>query len=114
LLVPKLRFKEFDKEWNQKSFEEVFTFLQNNSFSRDCLNYDNKTSIFNIHYGDILVKFNDILNVENNSLIPKINDDIDISKFIKSSYLKEGDIILADTAEDLTVGKAIEIKKHTK
>ena len=110
MLVPKLRFKEFNNEWNQKSFEEIFVFLQNNSFSRDYLNYDNETSILNIHYGDILVKFSNILSVEGNPLIPKINSDVNVSKFIESSYLKDGDIIFADTAEDLTVGKAIEIK----
>ena len=110
MLVPKLRFKEFNNEWNQKSFEEIFVCLQNNSFSRDYLNYDNETSILDIHYGDILVKFSNILSVEGNPLIPKINSDVNVSKFIESSYLKDGDIIFADTAEDLTVGKAIEIK----
>ena len=110
MLVPKLRFKEFNNEWNQKSFEEIFVFFQNNSFSRDYLNYDNETSILDIHYGDILVKFSNILSVEGNPLIPKINSDVNVSKFIESSYLKDGDIIFADTAEDLTVGKAIEIK----
>ena len=82
MLVPKLRFKEFNNEWNQKSFEEIFVFLQNNSFSRDYLNYDNETSILDIHYGDILVKFSNILSVEGNPLIPKINSDVNVSKFI--------------------------------
>lgn len=34
---------------------------------------------------------------------------MDISKFSASSYLKNGDVVFADTAEDYTVGKATEI-----
>ena len=61
--------------------------------------------IKNIHYGDILVKYGDVLSAT----------DIGISfvgnskKFKKGDFLKDGDIIIADTAEDETVGKSIEI-----
>ena len=97
MLAPKLRFKEFNDEWNYKLFNEIFEFIQNNSFSRDMLNYSENSKIYNIHYGDILTKYGEIIdfNIISN-IIPKINNDISLSKF-------------ADTAEDLTVGKSCEV-----
>ena len=86
---------------------EIFEYLQNNTLSRDSLNYKNP-NIKNIHYGDILVKFDEILDGSNKD-IPYINSDLDLSKFSKS-LLKDGDIIFSDTAEDDTVGKAIELQ----
>ena len=110
MLAPKLRFKEFNDEWNYKLFNEIFEFIQNNSFSRDMLNYSENSKIYNIHYGDILTKYGEIIdfNIISN-IIPKINNDISLSKFEDKSYLKNGDIIIADTAEDLTVGKSCEV-----
>ena len=110
MLAPKLRFKEFNDEWNYKLFNETFEFIQNNSFSRDMLNYSENSKIYNIHYGDILTKYGEIIdfNIISN-IVPKINDDISLSKFEDKSYLKNGDIIIADTAEDLTVGKSCEV-----
>ena len=86
---------------------EIFEYLQNNTLSRDSLNYKNP-NIKNIHYGDILVKFDEILNGSNKD-IPYINSELDLSKFSKS-LLRDGDIIFSDTAEDDTVGKAIELQ----
>lgn len=104
--VPKLRFKEFTEEWEEKRFDKVFSFLQNNTFSRDCLTNE-KQEVQNIHYGDILVKYHNILDITDNiSYIKKEND---LKKFSDESYLKTGDIVITDTAEDFTVGKAIEI-----
>ena len=62
----------------------------------------------NIHYGDILVKFNEYVDVQNNN-VPFINNEKNLSKFKSESYLRDGDIIIADTAEDETVGKVTEI-----
>ena len=75
--------------------------------SRDSLNYKNP-NVKNIHYGDILVKFDEILDGSNKD-IPYINSEVDLSKFSKS-LLRDGDIIFSDTAEDDTVGKAIELQ----
>ena len=86
---------------------EIFGYLQNNTLSRDSLNYKNP-NIKNIHYGDILVKFDEILDGSNKD-IPYINSELDLSKFSKS-LLRDGDIIFSDTAEDDTVGKAIELQ----
>lgn len=107
MLVPKLRFKRDDgtdySEWSNKRFANAFTPLNNNTFSRDMLS-ENGT-VLNIHYGDILVRFGEVCDIQTTD-IPKVNTDIDTSRF---DELQNGDIVLADTAEDETVGKAIEI-----
>ena len=104
---PRIRFKGFAEDWEQCKLGEIFEYLQNNTLSRDSLNYKNP-NIKNIHYGDILVKFDEILDGSNKD-IPYINSELDLSKFSKS-LLQDGDIIFSDTAEDDTVGKAIELK----
>ena len=104
---PELRFKGFADAWEQCKLGEIFEYLQNNTLSRDSLNYKNP-NIKNIHYGDILVKFDEILDGSNKD-IPYINSELDLSKFSKS-LLRDGDIIFSDTAEDDTVGKAIELQ----
>ena len=107
--VPKRRFKGFLNagDWEQRKLGEIFEYLQNNTLSRDSLNYKNP-NVKNIHYGDILVKFDEILDGSNKD-IPYINSEVDLSKFSKS-LLRDGDIIFSDTAEDDTVGKAIELQ----
>lgn len=106
-----MRFKKDDgkdyPEWEEKAFYDVFALKPNNTLSRDKLNYCSGT-VQNVHYGDILVKFGSNLD-SNNSMIPYINDNIDISKYSEESYIKNGDIILADTAEDFSAGKVTEI-----
>lgn len=106
--VPKRRFKEFLNagEWEQRKLGEIFEYLQNNTLSRDSLNYKNP-NVKNIHYGDILVQFDELLDGASND-IPYINSEVDLSKFSKS-LLRDGDIIFSDTAEDDAVGKAIEL-----
>ena len=104
---PELRFPGFTDAWEQCKLGEIFEYLQNNTLSRDSLNYKNP-NIKNIHYGDILVKFDEILDGSNKD-IPYINSEVDLSKFSKS-LLRDGDIIFSDTAEDDTVGKAIELQ----
>lgn len=104
---PELRFPGFTDAWEQRKLGEIFEYLQNNTLSRDSLNYKNP-NIKNIHYGDILVKFDEILDGSNKD-IPYINSELDLSKFSKS-LLRDGDVIFSDTAEDDTVGKAIELQ----
>ena len=107
--VPEMRF-ESNQKWDSISFEDCFSFLSNNSFSRDELNYE-KGYIKNLHYGDVLIKFGEILNVSTESLpyITQINSPKEYSK----SMLKNGDIVIADAAEDNTVGKCTEIQNCT-
>ena len=106
-VYPELRFPGFTDPWEQRKLGEIFEYLQNNTLSRDSLNYKNP-NVKNIHYGDILVKFDEILDGSNKD-IPYINSEVDLSKFSKS-LLRDGDIIFSDTAEDDTVGKAIELQ----
>ncbi len=54
------------------------------------------------------MKFGDYIDVSSTEL-PFISDKTKVDRY-KSSYLKNGDVIIADTAEDETVGKCIEIQ----
>lgn len=103
---PKIRFKGFTKDWEQRKFGEVLISLQNNTLSRADLS--NETGIAkNVHYGDVLIKFGDVLDVSREQL-PMIKDEKILDKY-KASFLQNGDVIIADTAEDTTVGKCSEI-----
>lgn len=103
---PQIRFNEFTDVWEQRSFKNVFNFLQNNSLSRADLS-DEQGYAKNVHYGDILVKFGEVLDVKTEQL-PYIIDE-EIAKKYSFSELQNGDIIIADAAEDETVGKCTEI-----
>ena len=101
-------FDEFSKSGCPTvSFADGFRLLQNNTFSRDDLSYD-VGDVRNIHYGDVLIKYGTVTDIGALS-VPCIKPDRDIEKFSSSSYLRNGDIVFADTAEDYTVGKATEI-----
>lgn len=107
--VPKRRFKEFesDGEWERDLFGKIADFsIKTNSFSREKLTHESY-EVQNIHYGDILIKFQSILDLKRDNL-PSIIDSnvLDFSQ----SLLQDGDVIFADAAEDSTVGKAIEIR----
>ena len=106
-LVPEIRFKGFTDAWEQRKFSSVFEGLQNNTLSRAELNYESGT-VKNVHYGDVLIKFGDYIDASEAEL-PYISDDAKADKF-KNSFLQDGDIIIADTAEDDTVGKCTEIQ----
>lgn len=104
--IPKIRFKGFTEAWEQCKFKDVFVKLQNNSLSRADLN-DEFGYAMNVHYGDVLIKFNEILDFKTES-VPYITEPTIIEKY-KNSFLQNGDIIIADAAEDNTVGKCCEI-----
>lgn len=104
---PEIRFAGYETEWIEKKFDETFDILSNNTLSRDALNYDNGVAK-NVHYGDVLVKFGEYLDVNRREQLPYINDATVALKFVKS-YLKDGDIVIADTAEDESVGKCTEV-----
>lgn len=92
--------------WEQRKFDEVFDCtIPNNTLSRAELNYDSG-SVRNVHYGDILIKYGSVVDVQNDEIpfaTGKCSDDF------KDALLQNGDIIIADTAEDETTGKACEI-----
>lgn len=107
-LQPKLRFPEFEGDWIKFKFKELYEFKSTNSLSRDKLNYENH-NVKNIHYGDIHVKFKTLFDITKED-VPYVNEEIDLSKVSEDSYLKEGDVIIADASENYDdIGKAIEI-----
>lgn len=66
------------------------------------------TDYYNIHYGDILVKYGEVLDLSCDE--PTYLKDESLLAKMSSSLLRNGDIIMADAAEDETVGKCSEIK----
>ena len=106
LLTGKCRLPGFSGEWKSKAFGDLFLILPNNSFSREQLSLDGK--IKNIHYGDILTKYGAYLD-GSSSGIPSLGEELEKKGFPEKSFVQNGDVIIADTAEDLTVGKAVEM-----
>lgn len=104
--VPEIRFSGFSDAWKQRKFGDSFDFLQNNTLSRASLN-DTSGCAKNVHYGDILVKFGESISAEKADL-PFICER-EILKKLSKSILKNGDVVIADTAEDMTTGKSCEI-----
>lgn len=106
LLTGKRRLPGFSGELETFVFGDLFDFIPNNAFTRAQLSDSGKVK--NIHYGDILTKFGANISADSNE-IPYIEREIDLSRFAEKSYLQSGDIVIADTAEDDTVGKALEV-----
>ena len=93
------------EDWEVRRLGEICTFLRNNTLSRNQLNEING-KVQNVHYGDILVKYPSVLNARAES-IPYVNQED--YKDTLNEFIEDGDVIMADTAEDETVGKACEI-----
>lgn len=94
--------------WEQRKLGDCFDFLHNNTLSRADLNSESG-SARNIHYGDILIKFGDCLGLDSGKL-PFADDESILSKYANST-LRIGDVIFADTAEDESAGKCVELVK---
>ena len=103
---PKIRFKGYTEDWEQRKLGDLLVGLQNNTLSRADLSSDTGVAK-NVHYGDVLIKFGEVLDVSKEQL-PMISDENVLTKY-KASFLQNGDVIVADTAEDSTVGKCSEI-----
>jgi type I restriction enzyme, S subunit len=104
---PEIRFKGFSGTWAQKGLGEATTHIANNTLSRANLNYRSGLAK-NVHYGDILVRFGEILDVQGDG-VPFVTDD-GLAKKLMPSKLQNGDVVLADAAEDEMVGKCTEIQ----
>ena len=109
-LISTVNKKRITSSWEQRKFGEVFMSLQNNTLSRAELN-DEIGAAQNIHYGDVLIKYDEILDVSKEPL--SYIEKQSIADKFKTSYLQNGDVIIADTAEDETVGKCTEIEGLT-
>lgn len=105
--APEIRFKGFSKNWGERKLGEVMANIANNTLSRANLNPHSGLAK-NVHYGDILVQFGEVLDIQNNR-IPFITNDA-VAKKLTQSNLKNGDVVLADAAEDEMVGKCTEIQ----
>lgn len=105
-LKPELRFPGFTNDWEQRKFYDCFKLLRNNSLARAELAKIGK--IRNIHYGDVLINYPEVLNIST-ATVPFIAESR-VNSISKDSYLENGDIVIADTAEDESVGKTTEIQ----
>ena len=96
----------YTSSWEQRKFGEVFDCtVPNNTLSRAELSYDEGT-VLNVHYGDVLIKYDSVLDVQKDD-IPRIPHRC--REDFNGALLQDGDVIIADTAEDETTGKACEI-----
>ena len=104
MYVPKLRFKEFNDEWQNIDLKNVFEYFSTNSLSRDQLS--DSGIIKNIHYGDIHRKYSSVVDVGND--VETYIKDINYNN--KYEYCKDSDLIFADASEDYEgIGKVIEL-----
>ena len=106
--VPKLRFPGFTDPWEQRRLGDEFEFLRNNTLSRAELS-DSEGSCFDVHYGDVLIKFGSVIDLEKMAL-PRIASDKMASR-LTCDKLRNGDVVVADTAEDEAAGKCVELRK---
>lgn len=112
----RLRLKTFEIEtdgevtfaWEQRKFDDVFVGLSSNSLSRADLNTETGL-IQSVHYGDVLIKYGECLDAQCDQ-ISYVSDD-GIAHKLSSNRLELGDVIIADAAEDETVGKCTELVK---
>lgn len=86
----------------------LYSFMRNNSLSRDKLNYESGGAK-NIHYGDIHTKFPALFDITK-EYVPYVNSTEKIPDAESEDYCVEGDLIFADASEDTNdVGKSMEI-----
>lgn len=109
-IVPEVRFPGYNSPWEKFKLGDSVSFLSNNTFSRAELDYDSG-AVKNIHYGDILTVFGDVLDISSTQL-PYIPSASMINRF-SESFLQDGDIVMADTAEDEAAGKCTEVYNST-
>lgn len=104
--VPRVRFKGFQGEWKEMQFGVAFEYQRNNSLSRAELS--DEGIVANIHYGDVLIKYGDCLDVSKDVLTYVKDKKIGMALY-KKGALRNGDVIFADAAENNTVGKCTEV-----
>lgn len=94
------------QEWEVRTFQELGPMLGTNTLSRDKMN-ECSGCAQNIHYGDVLVKYGEVLDCTSMN-IPWVNSDCGNANL--GTNLQNGDVVISDTAEDYTVGKATEVQ----
>ena len=106
-LYPEIRFAGFTDPWEQRKLGNEFVFLNNNTLSRAELS-DSKGLVRNVHYGDVLIKYGAVLDAADPE-IPRVANP-EIASSLSSERLRDGDVVVADTAEDDAVGKCSELR----
>jgi len=89
-------------KWPRIPFEDCFKLLRNNTYSRAFM--VPTEGVANIHYGDVLVKYGELLDIAAGDVVS-----LAVGTPPNGDFLQEGDVVIADTAEDETCGKAVEI-----
>ena len=102
--LPRRRFGGFKDAWISRSFGEVFSFMKNNTLPRSEMTTVGGM-IRNVHYGDVLIKYGDVLDCNRNQIPFLVGD----KQSDDCRLLQDGDVVIADTAEDEAVGKAVEL-----
>lgn len=95
--------------WEVKELGEVFDYVSTASFARDNLtNEKTINEVHYIHYGDIHATYkSELLNFDEEK-VPFLRDEFYNDKF---SFLKEGDLVIADASEDYEgIAAAVEVK----
>lgn len=105
--APAIRFKGFQGGWAEQSIGMAMENIANNSLSRANLNPHSGLAK-NVHYGDVLTKFAEVLDAKNDD-IPRISSHAIVEK-LSQFRLRDGDIVMADAAEDEAVGKCVELR----
>lgn len=92
-------------DWEVKKFKDVFDFLPTNTYAREFMT-EAKDLVHNVHYGDVLIRYGSVLDF-NSTFVPFLNSSC--THYQQKALVHDGDVIIADTAEDETAGKAVEI-----
>ena len=117
--VPKLRFKEFDGEWEDNSLAELATFSKGKGISKDNLSTDGKPCIL---YGELYTKYKEVAstiysrtNIESSNLIKSEKFDVlipssgETAKDIAcSTCIIQEDVLIGGDLNILRFGKEID------
>ena len=104
MMSGRTRLRGFTMDWVVYPFSKYFSLLPTNTCSREQLS--DRGQVGDIHYGDVLIKYGNVLSDADE--IPRLKD---TSRIKERSYLQMHDVLIADTAEDETVGKAVQVGK---
>ena len=104
MMSGRTRLRGFTMDWVVYPFSKYFSLLPTNTCSREQLS--DRGQIGDIHYGDVLIKYGNVLSDADE--IPRLKD---TSRIKERSYLQMHDVLIADTAEDETVGKVVQVGK---
>lgn len=100
------------QDWEVVRLGEVFDFVKTYSNSRSDLSESLKDigGVDYIHYGDIHTKFKHFIDMDKDTL-PSIDSTKLAENFEDITFVKNGDLVVADASEDYSdIGKSIEVK----